>query len=132
MTTESLSGLATLLLLNRSVPNALRISDAASVGSSGILEDHTGHGKIPVVGDGKRGAPGPQPSGHFRCPAMEAKRGPSAGFAHHFDLQPGYTAAYACSQRLGACFLGGKPGRQAFGRLAFAQAIGLLGGRVYT
>ncbi len=63
---------------------------------------------------------------------VKPQGGPSAGFAHHLNLQPAYTVTDARSQRLGSCFLGGKSGGKAFGGVALAQAISLFRGGVYA
>lgn len=61
--------------------------------------------------------------------AMKAQVGATAGFPHHFNLQPVHAPADAGSQCLGGGFFGGKSSGKAFGRVAFAQAVSLFGGR---
>ena len=68
----------------------------------------------------------PKALGNLRGAAVEASAGPSARLPDHFDLQPVYAVADAGAQRLGRRFLGSETGGKALGRVALAQAIGLL------
>ena len=65
---------------------------------------------------------------NFCGAAVKAEAGASARFAHHLDLQPVHAAADAGAKRFGGGFFGGKSSGQAFGRIAFAHAVGLFGG----
>jgi len=93
-----------------------------------VFQNHVGHREACGMRDRKRGVSYAQLRGNLGGAAMEAQVGATAGLPHHFDLQPVHASADACSEGLGAGLFGGKPSGQAFGRIAFAQAVGLLGG----
>jgi len=79
--------------------------------------------------DRERGVSDAQLRRNLGGSAVEAQVGTTAGFPHNFNLQPVHSTADAGSQRLGGSLLGRKSSGQAFGRIAFSQAIRLLGGR---
>ncbi len=78
--------------------------------------------------DRKRGMSDAQLPRNLSGTAFEAQGGATTGFPHHFNLQPVHAAADTRSKGLGGGFFGGKSSGQAFGSIAFAQAVGLLGG----
>src|SRR5208337_2676471 len=78
------------------------------------------------MGERNRGAGNAHTGGSFSGAAMEEECRPAARFPYHFNLKPVHPVADTCAQSLGSCFLGCEPGSEAFGREAFAQAIGLL------
>ena len=112
-------------MLNGCLYDALRIAERTAIYRP-VFEHHAGHGQVGGVGDGKGGVGHAQARGNLGGAPVKPERGPSAGFADHFDLQPAHAMADAGSQGLGACFLGGKAGGKALSGLALAQAIGLF------
>ena len=82
--------------------------------------------------EGKRGMGDPHLAGSLGCAAVEPETRPSAGFAEDLDFQPVHALTDAGPESLGSGFLGGEAGGQAFGGMASAHAVGLLGRRVYA
>ena len=80
------------------------------------------------MGDRKRGVSDSQLRRYLRSSAVKAQVGATAGFSHHFNLEPIHASADAGSQGLGGGFLRGKSSGKALRRVAFAQAVSLFGG----
>lgn len=67
-----------------------------------------------------------QAAGNIRCPTVETDRWAAARLPDYLNLQPAYAVADSGAEGLSAGFFRGKSGRQALGRIALAEAIGLL------
>jgi len=79
------------------------------------------------VGDRERRMYHAQPFCNLGGTPVKLDCGPSTRFADHFDLQPADPKADSRPKGLGACLLGRKARRKAFGGIAFSQAVGLFG-----
>lgn len=71
-----------------------------------------------------------QPLGNLLRAAVKMECWPAARLAYYLDLQPGDAVADSGPQRFRGCFLGCKPGCEAFRGFALLEAISLLGCRV--
>lgn len=97
-----------------------------------LLDNDAGHRKGRGMGDGERHVCYPQGARDLRGAAVESDGRTPTGLANDLYLQPAHSVADSGTQSLGAGFFGGEPGGQALGRVSLAQAVCLLGRRVYT
>ncbi len=78
------------------------------------------------MGDGKSGVRNAKQLGNLRGSTVKLDCRASTAVANHFYFQPIHSLAYAGSEGLRGCLLGGKPRRETLSGVALAQAVGLF------
>src|SRR5579863_8328391 len=76
--------------------------------SAAVFQNHVGHREARGMRDRKGGVSDTQLRRDLCSAAVKAEVGATAGFPHHFDLQPVHAPADPGSQGLCGGFLGGK------------------------